>query len=110
MVKIILNAVFLYVLSLLFSGIIIDGWVAALVAGLVVCVVNAVVKPILQVISIPITIMTLGFFYLVVNALMLMLVSAIVPGFTVTGFWTAFFAAIVFSILNTVFGVKKHSR
>ena len=110
MVTIILNAVFLYVLSLLFGGITIDGWVAALVAGLVVGLVNAIVKPILQVISLPITILTLGFFYLVVNGLMLMLVSAIVPGFTVTGFWTAFFAAIVFSVLNAVFGARKHKH
>jgi len=48
----------------------------------------------------------LGIFYLVVNALMLMLVSALVPGFHVSGFWTAFFASIVLSLLNAVF-VKK---
>ena len=102
----IIGAVFLYVLSFLFSGIAIDGPIHALVAAIVLGLINATVKPVLQIISLPITVLTLGIFYLVVNGLMLMLVSALVPGFYVSGFGTAFFAAIVLSLLNAVFVEK----
>ena len=99
----VVSAVFLYVLSFLFRGVVIDSVVAALIAAVVLGLINATLKPILQVLSLPITVLTLGIFYLVVNALMLMLVSFLVPGFTITGFWTAFFAAIILSLLNAVF-------
>ena len=73
-------------------------WVAALLLGLV----NAVVRPILIVLTFPLTIITLGLFLLVINALMLMLVSALVKGFKVNGFWTAFFASLFIAILSIV--------
>ena len=99
----IVSAIFLYVLSYLFRGIMIEGMVAALIAAVVLGLINATIKPILQIISLPITFLTLGLFYLVINGLMLMLVSALVPGFHVSGFGTAFFAAIVLSLLNAIF-------
>jgi len=102
----IVSALFLYVLSFLFRGIVIDGALAAIIAAIVLGLINATIKPVLQIISLPITFLTLGLFYLVVNGLMLMLVSALVPGFHVAGFGTAFFASIVLSLLNAVF-VKK---
>jgi putative membrane protein len=73
-------------------------WVAALLLGLV----NAVVRPILIVLTLPLTIVTLGLFLLVINALMLMLVSALVKGFKVNGFWTALFASLFIAILSIV--------
>ena len=106
----IVTALFLYVLSFLFRGISIDGAMAALVAAIVLGLINATLKPILQFISLPITFLTLGFFYLVVNALMLMLVSVLVPGFNISGFWTAFFAAIVLGLLNTMVESKDKFR
>jgi len=80
---------------------------AALVAAIVLGLINATLKPVLQFISLPITFLSLGLFYLVINGLMLMLVSALVPGFTVSGFFTAFFASIVLSLLNAVFASNK---
>jgi len=106
----IVSALFLYVLSFLFSGIVIDGVMAALIAAIVLGLINATLKPVLQIISLPITIISLGVFYLIVNGLMLLLVSALVPGFSVSGFWTAFFAAIVLSLLNAVFVRKEVDR
>ena len=100
------SALFLYVLAFLFSGIEIDGVMSAIVAAIVLGLINVTIKPILQIISLPITFLTLGIFYLVVNGLMLMLVSALVPGFHIAGFGTAFFAAIILSLLNAVF-VRK---
>ena len=73
-------------------------WVAALLLGLV----NAVVRPILIVLTLPLTVVTLGLFLLVINALMLMLVSALVKGFKVNGFWTAFFASLFMVVLSMV--------
>ena len=102
----IVSALFLYVLSFLFRGIVIENALAAIIAAIVLGLINATLKPILQFISLPITFLTLGIFYLVINGLLLMLVSALVPGFYVAGFGTAFFASIVLSILNAVF-VRK---
>jgi len=99
----IVGALFLYVISAIFRGITIDGVVTALIAAVVMGLVNATLKPLLQLISLPITFLSLGLFYLVINGLMLMLVAALVPGFHISGFGTAFFAAIVLSLLNAVF-------
>jgi putative membrane protein len=71
-------------------------WVAALLLGLV----NAVVRPVLVLLTLPLTILTLGLFLLVINALMLMLVSAVVKGFQVKGFWTALFASLFIAVLS----------
>ncbi|MCL1787356.1 MAG: phage holin family protein [Defluviitaleaceae bacterium] len=107
LIRWILSVVFLYVLSFLFSGIEISTFFAAVVAAAVLGLISVTVKPLLQIISLPITFLTLGLFYLVVNGLMLWLVSALVPGFSISGFWTAFFAAIVLSLLNSVFAGEK---
>jgi putative membrane protein len=92
----------LWITSHVFKGVTYSGagalWVAALLLGLV----NAVVRPILIVLTLPLTLITLGLFLLVINALMLMLVSALVKGFKVDGFWTAFFAALFMVILSIV--------
>ena len=106
----IVSALFLYVLSFLFRGIVIDNALAAIVAAIVLGLINATIKPVLQIISLPITFLTLGLFYLVINGLLLMLVSALVPGFHVNGFGTAFFAAIILSILNAVFVKKDEAK
>jgi len=103
LIRWIISVIFLYVLSLIFSGVVIDSLFAAIVAAAVLGIISVTIKPLLQIISLPITFLTLGLFYLVVNGLMLLLVSAIVPGFSIGGFWTAFFAAIVLSLLNSVF-------
>ena len=102
LIRWIISVLFLYLLSFIFSGVVIDSLPAAIIAAAVLGVISVTVKPLLQIISIPITVLTLGFFYLVVNALMLLLVSAIVPGFSIGGFWTAFFASIVLSLLNSL--------
>jgi putative membrane protein len=90
----------LWVTSHVFKGVTYSSagalWVAALLLGLV----NAVVRPILIVLTLPLTLVTLGLFLLVINALMLMLVSALVSGFKVNGFWTAFFASLFMVVLS----------
>ena len=75
----------------------------ALIAAIVLGVLNMLVKPILFLLTLPITILTLGLFSLVINALLVMLASAIVPGFTVVGFWSALLFAIVLMLVNWLF-------
>lgn len=75
----------------------------ALIAAVVLGALNLVLRPILLFLTLPITILTLGLFSLVVNALMVMLASALTPGFVIAGFWTAFFFAIVLAIINWLF-------
>jgi len=79
-----------------------DYWVALLVA-LLLSVVNLIVKPILILFTIPITILTLGLFLLVINALMIQLVDYFVADFEVDGFWWALFFSLILSILNSMF-------
>ena len=71
-------------------------------AALLLGIVNAFVRPILVILTLPITLLTLGLFLLVINGLMIELVSYFLPGFVVTGFWPAFFAAIVVSLTSWV--------
>lgn len=90
----------LWVASHVFKGIKFDNnsslWISALLLGFV----NAVIRPVLLVLTFPLTIVTLGLFILVVNALMVMLVAKLVKGFRLSGFWTAFFAAIFIALLS----------
>jgi putative membrane protein len=90
----------LWAASRIFHGVRFAGLPSLLVAGLLLGVVNSVVRPLLIVITLPITIVTLGLFLLVINALMLLLVAALVRGFTLSGFWTAFFAGAFIALLS----------
>lgn len=77
----------------------------ALIAAVVLGALNLFIRPILLILTFPVTVITLGFFSLVINALLVMLAATIVPGFTITGFWTALFFALVLSIVNWVFHI-----
>ena len=90
----------LWAASHVFHGVRFAGLPSLLVSGLLLGVVNSVVRPLLIVITLPITIVTLGLFLLVINALMLLLVAALVRGFTLSGFWTAFFAGAFIALLS----------
>jgi putative membrane protein len=90
----------LWVASALFSGIKFSNNSSLLISALVLGFVNAVVRPILFFLTLPFTIITLGFFVFVLNALMIMLVAKLVNGFKLSGFWTAFFASIFISLFT----------
>ncbi|EGL82939.1 membrane protein of unknown function [Caldalkalibacillus thermarum TA2.A1] len=72
----------------------------ALLAALILSIINAVIRPVLVFLTLPITILSLGLFLLVINALTLLLTAYLVDGFTISGFWAAFFIGILISILN----------
>ena len=81
----------------------------AFIAAVVLAALNLFIRPILIVLTLPITIVTLGFFSLVINALLVMLASELVPGFSVFGFWSALLFAIVLSVVNWVFDAWNRS-
>lgn len=95
-----LTSLSLWVASYIFSGLKFADGSSLLIAALMLGFANAVVKPLLIVFTLPLTIVTMGLFLLVVNALVLMLVAALVSGFTISSFWTAFFASIFISIFS----------
>ena len=90
----------LWVCSFLFRGIRFDSLSALVVSALVLGLVNALIRPVLVLLTLPLTLFSLGFFLLVINAMMILLVSSLVRGFTVSGFWEAFFASIFVSLLS----------
>lgn len=102
-VRLIINMVAVLIISYLFPKIIrVDGFLAALVAAFLLGIVNSIIKPILVLLTLPITVLTLGLFLLVINGLMLWLVSALVKGFYVNGFWGAVFGSILISLVSWV--------
>jgi putative membrane protein len=89
-------------LSRVLPGFRVDGWVPALLASLVLALVNAIVKPILFVLTLPFTILTLGLFLFVLNALMLWLTALLVPGFRIAGLLTALVASVILALVGMV--------
>jgi putative membrane protein len=88
----------------LLPGVYVEHFGYALLVAVVLAIVNILVKPVLVILTIPITILTLGLFLLVINALIIMLVDALTPGFRVDGFWWALAFSLILSIFNAIFG------
>ena len=100
--KVIIAAVGLWLADWLIAGIETDGWVTLLLAGLLLGLVNAFVRPVVTLLTLPLTLITLGLFLLVVNAAMIGLVGWLLPGFQVDGLWPAILAAIVTGVVSWV--------
>jgi putative membrane protein len=98
----ILSALALLIVSHFVPGFILTGFVAALIAAVVIGLINATLGLILKVVTFPLTVVTLGIFWFVINALMLELASAVVPGFHISGFRAAFIGAIVLALVNMI--------
>ncbi|MFO7324659.1 MAG: phage holin family protein [Pseudomonadota bacterium] len=102
LVRLLVNALGLWLAATIVPGIHIDGTGTLILAALVMGIVNALVKPLAVVLTLPITIVTLGIFLLVVNAAMFALVAWILPGFSVSGFWAALFGWLIVSVVSCV--------
>ena len=98
----IVSALAVWLVSQVVPGFQVHGLVAALLAALVIGFVNATIGLLVKVLTFPLTILTLGLFWFVINAFMLKLASMFVPGFEIHGFWAAFLGAIVLSLVNMV--------
>ena len=104
-IKFIANGVAVYATAYLLSGVTVESFKVSLIVALVLAALNLIVKPILSFFSLPITVMTLGLFTFVINALMVLIASRIVPGFEIDGFLTA----LVFSVIMTIFSYILHA-
>jgi len=98
--RLLLNGVAIIVAAWLIPGLEVTGAGVALVAGIVLGFVNALVRPVLILLTLPLTLLTLGLFIFVVNAVCLGLTAAVLPGFSVSGFWSALLGALVVSIVS----------
>jgi putative membrane protein len=108
----ILNAVALWLVTLLLPGVTVADEISAFIAAIVLGLVNAVIKPILIVLTLPVTVLTLGLFLLVLNGLLFWGVGSLLPGFHVAGFWWGVAGALVYSALTWAFSslLPKESR
>lgn len=96
----VLAAISLAITAYLVPGLAISSWQAAAIGVVVMGLVNAIVKPILTLLTLPLTILTLGLFLLVINAISISMVGYFTPGFTVNGFFPALFGSIVLSVVS----------
>jgi putative membrane protein len=108
--RVLLNAFALYVADYLLDGIALTGMQAALVGGLVLGVINAIIRPVLIVLTFPFTLITLGLFIFVVNAICFGLAAAVVPGFDVAGFWSALGGALIVSVVSWILSAVTSER
>ncbi|GAB3658442.1 phage holin family protein [Echinicola sediminis] len=106
LIQLVVAGLAVIITSYLLPGVKVESFWIAIVIAAVISLLNFTIKPILVILTIPITVFTLGLFLLVINALIIMLAAGIVPGFEVNGFWWALFFSLILSIINAVFGVS----
>lgn len=102
-----LAALAIIVTAYLLPGVSLSGFVPALVTALLLGLVNAFIKPVLLLLTLPINILTLGLFTLVINAALIMLIARLVPGFQVQGFWWALVFSVVLTVVNWGLSIFK---
>ena len=102
-IRLLINAIALAVISYFsIAGVHANGWQALAIGAIVLGLANAIIKPILIIVSCPLEVLTLGLFTLVINALIFLFGLRLVSGWEVPGFWSAFWAAIVMSIISWI--------
>jgi putative membrane protein len=110
-IRLLLNGLAVVLAAYLLPGVSVEDYGTALIVALILAIVNVLVKPILVILTIPITIVTLGLFLLVINAALILFVDNLVSGFHVNNFWWALLFSLILSIFNSLFsdlaGKKK---
>ncbi len=102
LIRWVIYALSLLLISQILKGIEVDSLLAAFVAAAVLGIINAVLRPILLFITLPLTILTLGFFALMINGFMLYIAGSVVEGFHVEGFWSSIFGALILSVISWI--------
>ncbi len=100
--KILLSSIAVIIASYILPGIYVDSFMVAIVIAVLLSLLNVTVKPLLIIFTIPLTILSLGLFLLVINALIILMASSLVPGFEVDGFWWALLFSLVLSLTNSL--------
>lgn len=99
-VRLLINAAALFALPYLISGITVDGIYIALVTALIMGLINISIRPLVKLLTLPLSILTLGIFALIINALFFWFVASFIEGFNVAGFWPAFWGALIMSVVS----------
>ncbi len=102
LIKLLVTGLAVLISSYLLPGVSVDGMLGAIIVAAVLMLINAVVKPVMIILTLPVTVFTLGLFLLVINAVCILLASKIIPGFRVDGFWWALLFSIILSIINAI--------
>ncbi len=110
-----INAIALLLLSYIMPSIHVASFATALIAALVLGLINTLIRPLLIILTLPVTLITLGLFILVINALLFWFAGSFIRGFEVGGFWSAFFGAMIYSLISwalstLVFGKRKKTQ
>lgn len=100
--KLLLSALAVFILAHVLPGIMVDGYTTAIIVSVVLALLNLFVKPILVIFTLPITVLTLGLFLLIINALIILLASNLIDGFSVSSIWTAILFSILLSFLESI--------
>jgi len=108
--RVLVNALAIYLISHIVPGIRVSSVLAAIGAGLVLGLINAIVRPILVILTLPATLLTLGLFLFALNAFCLWLTSTLVSGFEIQGVWPAFFGALLISAVSWILNAFVSDR
>ena len=110
LIRFLLSGLAVLLTAYILPGVHVEHYGYALLAAIIISIANIILKPILIVLTIPITIITLGLFLLVINALIILLAESLVPGFSVDGFWWALLFSLILSIFNSMFSEMTQSK
>jgi putative membrane protein len=108
--RIIISAISIVITAYLLPGVHVKDLFTALIVAIILALLNGFVKPILVILTIPVTILTLGLFLLVINAFMIIIAGNLVPGFEVDGFWWAFLFSIILSLISSLLGIGLRDK
>ena len=109
LIKWLLSAAALLAVAYLYSGVVVNSFGAALIAAFVIGLFNMILRPVLTVLTLPITVITLGLFLFVINALTFQMASGLLAGFHVTGFWQALLGSVLYSVASLVIDAALQS-
>ena len=110
-IKLLINALAVFILAYFLKGVYVDGYLGAILVAVVLSILNTLVKPLLIIFTLPVTILTLGLFLLVINALIVLLADKLIDGFGVANFWWALLFSILLSILQSfLYSIFKEDK
>ena len=101
-IRLLINAVAVFALAHFLNGVFVDGYITAIIVALVLSILNLIVKPILVILTLPITILTLGLFMFVINACIILLADKFIDGFSVSSFWVAMLFSVLLCVLQSI--------
>ncbi|SMD45191.1 putative membrane protein [Aquiflexum balticum DSM 16537] len=110
LIQLILGAISILIAQYIIPGVHVADFFTAIVIAALLALLNITIKPILIILTIPITVLTLGLFLLAINAIIILLAAEIIPGFEIDGFWWALLFSFVLSLINSLLGVSLGSQ